>query len=71
MGCSRMCWQQHQEVRLGDALQGIDPEFLTSVLGSLPGVETSDPAVQEAVSALSERREDSKKEEDKSNGKKS
>lgn len=51
--------------------QALDPDFLTSVLGSLPGVETSDPAVQEAVNALSERQNNGKKPEDKPDDKKS
>ena len=52
-------------------MQALDPDFLTSVLGSLPGVETSDPAVQEAVNALSEQKDDSKSEEESSDKKKS
>ena len=54
-----------------DEVQALDPEFLTSVLGSLPGVETSDPAVQEAMNSLSEQKDNGKGEEEGSDKKKS
>lgn len=43
-------------------MQGVSSEFLTSILGSLPGVDTSDPSLQEAVNALSEKNEAKKDE---------
>ena len=50
-------------------LQALDPDFLTSVLGSLPGVQTSDPAVQEAMNALSDPKDDNESKEESSDKK--
>ena len=36
----------------------MDPEFLNSVLGGLPGVDTTDPALQSAVQAIAKPKEE-------------
>ncbi len=50
-------------------LQALDPDFLTSVLSSLPGVQTSNPAVQEAMNALSDPKDDNESKEESSDKK--
>jgi len=45
-------------------LQAVDPDFLNSVLGGLPGVDTSDPTLQSAVRAIAKPKEEDSKDED-------
>ena len=45
-------------------MQAVDPEFLNSVLGGLPGVDTTDPALQSAVQAIAKPKEEEGKSKD-------
>lgn len=36
-------------------IQGLDPEYVNNLLGSLPGVSVGDPAVQNAISELQQK----------------
>ena len=40
----------------GVCMQGIgDPDFFTSILGNLPGVDVNDPAIQAALQSSQQR----------------
>eukprot|EP00811_Abedinium_folium_P012608 NODE_21698_length_741_cov_1.576547.p1 GENE.NODE_21698_length_741_cov_1.576547~~NODE_21698_length_741_cov_1.576547.p1 ORF type:complete len:69 (-),score=31.39 NODE_21698_length_741_cov_1.576547:369-575(-) len=42
-----------------------DPSFVEELLGSLPGVDTNDPRIQEALKELNAKDEDKEKEKGK------
>ena len=53
-------------VATADGAEAInDPAFMSSVLGSLPGVDPNDPTVQEALAGLEKEEKEEKKEEEK------
>ncbi len=43
----------------------VDPDFLNSVLGGLPGVDTNDPKLQSAVQAIAKPKDDDKSRDSK------